>query len=154
MSAKGSVTTVGRPWLQVPLLGVRSISRRSASISAGRRRRPRRTEPWQAARESREWLTRVNALLDDKISLTHHLDILDAAGWLTLLVGTLEYDTGQSQQAEATRIGALQLAGESRNAPVAGWAHEMRAWFALTSARYDQVIEAARMGRRHRIARR
>lgn len=96
--------------------------------------------------ESRQWLTRVQALLDERVSLTQHLDILDSAGWLTLLVGCLEYDTGQTRQAEATRIGALQLANESHNAPVAGWAHEMRAWFALTSGRYGDVIEAAHAG--------
>lgn len=103
-------------------------------------------DPLDLIRESRDWLTRVTALLDERVSLNQHLDILDAAGWLTLLVGCLEYDTGQAKEAEATRIGALQLANEARNTPVAGWAHEMRAWFALTAGRYGDVIDSAQAG--------
>ncbi len=103
-------------------------------------------DPYDLIRESREWLTRVTALLDERISFAQHRDILDAAGWLTLLVGCLEYDTGQAPQAEATRIGALQLSNEAGNQPVAGWAHEMRAWFAITNGRFGDVIEAAQAG--------
>lgn len=103
-------------------------------------------EPYDLIRESREWLQRVTALLDERVSFTQHRDILDAAGWLSLLVGCLEYDTGQAHQAEATRISALQLGSEAGNAPVGGWAHEMRAWFAITNGRYGEVIEAAHAG--------
>lgn len=103
-------------------------------------------DPYDLIHESREWLRRVTALLDERVSFTQHRDILDAAGWLTLLVGCLEYDTGQARQAEATRIDALQLSNEAGNAPVGGWAHEMRAWFAITNGRYGEVIEAAQAG--------
>lgn len=103
-------------------------------------------DPYDLIRESREWLTRITALLDERVTFTQHRDILDAAGWLTLLVGCLEYDTGQAPQAEATRIGALQLSNEASNQPVAGWAHEMRAWFALTNGRFGDVVEAAQAG--------
>lgn len=96
--------------------------------------------------ESREWLTRITNLLDERLTLAQHKDILDAAGWLTLLIGCLEYDTGQHQEAEATRVGALQLATEANNVVLAGWVHEMRAWFALTKGRYRDVIEAAQAG--------
>lgn len=102
--------------------------------------------PYDLIRECREWLTRVTALLDERITFTQHRDILDAAGWLTLLVGCLEYDTGQAAQAEATRVGALQLSNEAGNQPVAGWAHEMRAWFAITNGRFGEVIEASQAG--------
>lgn len=103
-------------------------------------------DPHALITDSREWLTRVTHLLDQRVTFTQHRDILDAAGWLTLLVGCLEYDTGQAKQAEATRIGALQLSNEAGNQPVAGWAHEMRAWFAITNGRYGDVIEAAQAG--------
>lgn len=103
-------------------------------------------DPHELIHESRDWLTRVTHLLDERVSFAQHRDILDAAGWLTLLIGCLEYDTGQAQQAEATRIGALQLSNEAGNQPVGGWAHEMRAWFAITNGRYGEVIEAAQAG--------
>ena len=103
-------------------------------------------DPFDLIRESRDWLTRVTHLLDQRVTFTQHKDILDAAGWLTLLVGCLEYDTGQKSEAEATRIGAMQLGNESGNSPVAGWAHEMRAWFAITNGRYSEVVEAAQAG--------
>jgi transcriptional regulator with XRE-family HTH domain len=96
--------------------------------------------------ESREWLTRLTTLLDQRLTLSQHRDVLDAAAWLTLLVGCLEYDTGQTRAAEATRVAALQLGTESDNAGVLGWAHEMRAWFALTNGRYREVVAAAQEG--------
>lgn len=96
--------------------------------------------------ESREWLSRITYLLGERLTLGQHKNVLDAAGWLTLLIGCLEYDTGQYRSAEATRIGALQLANETANASISGWAHELRAWFALTNGRYREVIEAAQTG--------
>ena len=96
--------------------------------------------------ESREWLSRITHLLDERLTLGQHKSVLDAAGWLTLLIGCLEYDTGQHRAAEATRQGALQLATEAANASISGWAHELRAWFALTNGRYREVIQAAQAG--------
>lgn len=94
----------------------------------------------------RDWLTRLTRLLGERLSLTQHRDVLDAAAWLTLLIGCLEYDTGRARAAEATRVAALSLGTEAGNASVIGWAHEMRAWFALTNGRYRDVIAAAQAG--------
>ncbi len=96
--------------------------------------------------ESRQWLTQITRLLDERLTLSQHQDVLDAAGWLTLLVGCLEYDIGQGRQAEATRTGALRLGEDARNPSLIGWAHEMRSWFAITSGRYPEVIAAAQAG--------
>lgn len=96
--------------------------------------------------ESREWLSRITHLLDERLSLSQHKDVLDAAGWLTLLIGCLEYDTGQARAAEATRVGALELANEAGNPSLTGWAHELRSWFAITRGRYAEVIAAAQAG--------
>lgn len=104
------------------------------------------SEPHALIARSREWLTNVTQILDQRLSLPQHRDALDAAGWLTLLIGCLEYDTGQARAAEATRVAALQLGQEADNAAVIAWAHEMRAWFALTNGRYREVIAAAQAG--------
>lgn len=96
--------------------------------------------------ESREWLSDITHLLDERLPLSRHKNVLDAAGWLSLLIGCLEYDTGHYQAAEAARKQALQIADEATNASISGWAHELRAWFALTNGRYREVIEASHAG--------
>lgn len=96
--------------------------------------------------ESHEWLTWITNLLGERLTLIQHKDVLDAAGWITLLIGCLEYDLDQPRAAEATRVAALQLANEANNVALTGWGHEMRAWFALTKGRYREVIEAAQAG--------
>ncbi len=53
---------------------------------------------------------------------------------------------GDQQSAEATRLAALHLGTEADNRIVIGWAHEMRAWFALTRQGYREVIESAQAG--------
>ncbi|MDG9714444.1 hypothetical protein [Streptomyces sp. DH10] len=53
---------------------------------------------------------------------------------------------GARHAAESTRQAALSLATEADHAEIAGWAHEMRAWFALTAGDYRGVIAAARAG--------
>jgi transcriptional regulator with XRE-family HTH domain len=102
--------------------------------------------PTDLIADGRAWLARITRLLDERLTFTQHRDLLDAASWLTLLIGCLEYDTGDYRSAEATRSGALQLGTEAGNPAVVGWAHEMRAWFALTAGRYREVIEAAQVG--------
>lgn len=103
-------------------------------------------DPNELVAESREWLADLTPLLGRQLTLVQHKDLLDAAGWLALLIGCLEYDTGQQRAAEATRMGALQLGIEAGNPAVIGWAHEMRAWFALTGGRLREVIAAAQSG--------
>lgn len=103
-------------------------------------------DPYDLITESREWLSRITTLLNERLTLYQHKEILDAAGWLTLLIGCLEYDTGQERTAEATRVAALQLGDEAGNVSVSGWAHELRSWFAITNGRYREVIAAAHAG--------
>lgn len=105
-----------------------------------------RRDAQELVAESRRWLTWVRDLLGVRLTLTQHGDVLDAAGWLTLLIGCLEYDTGQHREAEASRLAALQLATEAGNPVLLGWSHEMRAWFALTKGRCREVVEAAQAG--------
>ncbi|MFI7347220.1 XRE family transcriptional regulator [Streptomyces sp. NPDC049936] len=96
--------------------------------------------------EGRQWLRRVVELHAKSLTLAQHREVLAMSGWLALLVGCVEYDTGARHAAESTRQAALSLATEADHAEVAGWAHEMRAWFALTTGDYRGVIAAARAG--------
>jgi tetratricopeptide (TPR) repeat protein len=96
--------------------------------------------------EGRQWMRRVVELSGKSLTLSQHREVLAISGWLALLVGCVEYDTGNRHGAEATRRGALSLATEASHGEVAGWAHEMRAWFALTTGDYRGVIAAAQAG--------
>jgi tetratricopeptide (TPR) repeat protein len=96
--------------------------------------------------EGRQWLRRVVSLTKQSLTLAQHREVLALSGWLALLVGCVEYDSGERHAAEATRRAALQIAQEADHAEVSGWAHEMKAWFALTTGDYRGVIAAARAG--------
>ncbi|MFI1095112.1 XRE family transcriptional regulator [Streptomyces sp. NPDC020917] len=100
----------------------------------------------QLLMEGRQWLRRVVELHSKSLTLAQHREVLALSGWLALLVGCVEYDTGNRHAAETTRRAALSLAGEAENAEVTGWAHEMRAWFALTTGDYRGVIAASQAG--------
>jgi transcriptional regulator with XRE-family HTH domain len=101
-------------------------------------------------RESQAWMTKLVQLLDGRLTLTQHREVLVLAGWLALLVGCVEYDSQDFGAAEATRRAAATLGGEAGHAEIMAWAQEMSCWFALTQGRYRQVIEAARAG--HQMA--
>ena len=96
--------------------------------------------------EGRAWLARVVGLQHQRVSLAQHREIVALAGKLSLLVGCVEYDSGRPRDAEATRQAALMLGQEAGELSVQGWAHEMRAWFALTRGDYRGVIAAADAG--------
>jgi hypothetical protein len=71
---------------------------------------------------------------------------LTSPAGFALLVGCVEYDTGDGVAAEASRKAALLLGVDAGNSSVVGWAHEMRAWFALTQGDYRAVIAASNAG--------
>ncbi|MDN3025653.1 XRE family transcriptional regulator [Streptomyces sp. S.PB5] len=98
--------------------------------------------------EGRAWLNRVVTMQHQRLTLGQHRDILALAGMLTLLVGCVEYDSGGPTRthAEATRQAALSIGREVGHAGIQGWAHEMRAWFALTTGDMRGVISAADAG--------
>lgn len=96
--------------------------------------------------EGRQWLRRVGNLQAQRLTLAQHREVLTLAGWLALLVGCVEYDSGDRRAAESTRRAAMSLADEAENAEIQGWAQEMRAWFSLTTGDYRGVIAAAQTG--------
>lgn len=102
--------------------------------------------PEQLAFEGQAWLRRIFSLLDRRLTLRQHQEILTLAGTVSLLIGCVEYDMGRRQEARATRRAALSLGEEAGNPDVVGWAHEMAAWFAITQGDYRGVINAASAG--------
>jgi hypothetical protein len=100
----------------------------------------------QLAMEGRQWLKRVASLQSQRLTLAQHREVLTLSGWLALLIGCVEYDMGERSAAESTRRAALSLANEAGNSEIAGWAHEMRAWFALTTGDYRGILAASQAG--------
>lgn len=96
--------------------------------------------------EGRQWLRRLVEMQEQRLTFRQRRETLELAGWLALLVGCLEHDMGDRQRAEATRRSALGLGKEVGSSGILGWAHEMQAWFALTSGNYRGVIAAAESG--------
>jgi len=96
--------------------------------------------------EGKNWLRRLNALLDRRLTLAQHRDVLVLAGWLALLIGCVEYDSGLRHDAETTRRSALSMGKDTDNAEISAWAHEVRAWMALTTGDYHGVVVAAQHG--------
>ncbi|MGB3440697.1 MAG: hypothetical protein WBA97_18275 [Actinophytocola sp.] len=95
---------------------------------------------------SKEWLGRATDLLNNRLTLPQHRDILHNAGMLALLVGCLEYDLGEAAPAEATRRMSLRLGEESGVPGIVGWSHEMLAWFHLTAGNLRAVVPVAEAG--------
>jgi hypothetical protein len=96
--------------------------------------------------EGRAWLRRVVSFQGQRLTLNQHREILTLAGWIALLIACVEYDSGDRQAAETTRQAALSLGTEADNAEIKAWAHEIRAWIALTTGNYHGVVSAARAG--------
>lgn len=96
--------------------------------------------------EGTEWLSRLAGLLDRRLTLAQHREVLGLAGRVALLVGCVEYDMGRQQPAESTRQAALSLGRESGDVDTVGWAHEMRAWYALTQGQYRAAVAATDTG--------
>lgn len=99
-------------------------------------------DPYQLHAEGTAWLRRITSLLDGRLTLAQHREILVMAGWVALLVGCVDYDLGRRSSAEATRRAAWSLGQESDNPEISGWAAEMAAWFALTQGNYRGAVEA------------
>jgi hypothetical protein len=102
--------------------------------------------PDQLLTEGRAWLRRITQMQGQRLTLHQHREILVLAGWVALLIGCVEYDLGDRQAAETTRQAALSLGREADHAEIQGWAHEIRAWIALTSGDYHGVVSAATTG--------
>ncbi len=101
------------------------------------------TDPHELHAEGTSWLRRITSLLDGRLTLAQHREVLVLAGWVALLVGCVDYDLGWRTSAEATRRAALSLGHEAEHAEILGWGAEMAAWFALTQGNYRGAIEAA-----------
>lgn len=102
--------------------------------------------PGELRTEAHRWFAYVEHLLGKRVGLYEHRELLVTAGWLALLTGCLEYDSGLAAAAEGTRRSALQLGSEAGHSEIIAWALEMAAWFAHTQREPDKTVMYAQAG--------
>jgi transcriptional regulator with XRE-family HTH domain len=88
----------------------------------------------------------VQRLLEGPTRLTDHRELLVIAGWLSLLIGCVNYDLGLARHVEAARNAAYQLGREAGHGEIVAWSYEMSAWFALTQGRYRSMPDYVEAG--------
>jgi tetratricopeptide (TPR) repeat protein len=88
----------------------------------------------------------VQRLLEGSTRLSEHRELLVIAGWLSLLIGCVNYDLGLARHAETARTAAFQLGREAGHGEIVAWSFEMSAWFALTQGRLRSVLDYADAG--------
>jgi Helix-turn-helix domain len=103
-------------------------------------------DPMQLRHEAQQWLAYIDKLLGKRAGLREHRELLVTGGWLALLTGCLEYDSGMAAAAEATRVSAYHLGREAGHAEIVAWSLEMAAWFAHTRHDLQGAIAWARAG--------
>ncbi|RKT53062.1 helix-turn-helix domain-containing protein [Saccharothrix australiensis] len=97
-------------------------------------------------RDAQQQLEYVGQLLNGPTTLREHRELMVNAGWLTLLIGCVDYDLGLPRHAESARTAAFQLGRESGHGEIVAWSFEMSAWFALTQDRLRSVAEYTEAG--------
>jgi hypothetical protein len=110
----------------------------------------------QVRAQAEGWLGHLAGLRDRSLTYRQHREVLDLAGWLTLLVSCLLQDAGRGGPAEQVRRGALLLGREVGDVEVIAWGAEIKAWMALTRGDLPAVVAAADEGlaatTRHSVA--
>jgi hypothetical protein len=96
----------------------------------------------RAARHSRH----VLGLLDGRVSLAQHRELLVTSAWLAALLGCLHYDLGNTGAAEAARVMAGRLGEEAGHGEIVAWSCELAAWFALVEGRHADTVRWAQAG--------
>jgi transcriptional regulator with XRE-family HTH domain/tetratricopeptide (TPR) repeat protein len=96
--------------------------------------------------DARHYLQYISQLLDGSCTLREHRELLVLAGWLMLLTGCVDYDTGRHRQAELNRAAAFRVGRETGHGEIVAWSFEMSAWFALTQGNLRSVAQFSEAG--------
>jgi hypothetical protein len=111
------------------------------------RRSYSRTPPDSLKQAIESRLSLIRRLLGGRLRLGQRRELLDAAGWLTLLLGTVHFDLDEIEPAHAWRRVALLLSREVADRELEAWCWETPAWFAFSEQRYRDAVELALTGR-------
>ncbi|WP_141578711.1 helix-turn-helix transcriptional regulator [Actinomadura sp. WMMA1423] len=95
------------------------------------------------------YLAHVLRLLDRRVSLTEHRELLVRAGWLSVLLACTLFDGADKLGAELARRTARRLGEQAGHGEVIAWSWEVAAWFALVERNFDEVVAYSEAGLRH-----
>jgi len=91
------------------------------------------------------WLY-IGALLDGRLTLSQHRDLVILAGWLAAILACLVSDIGDRHAAAAWSLDALERGKEAESAELTAWAYEIRALLAFYAGRHAETVHAAQAG--------
>src|SRR6266487_1023130 len=86
----------------------------------------------------------IMRLRQGRMTFTQHKELLALSGWVTALLGCVDWDMNQREAAETARAATLRFAKEIGHSELIAWSYEMQAWFALTEGRYSDVTSIAK----------
>jgi tetratricopeptide (TPR) repeat protein len=92
-------------------------------------------------------LWQIDQALRGRTTHPQHRQLLDASGWLHLLLSVLHYDLGDREAAEAGRDAALYVGRDVGDPVIQAWAFETSAYFAVFEDRPRDALEFLRAGR-------
>jgi len=96
--------------------------------------------------DAETWLQGIDTLMNQRLGLAQHRELLDLTGWLSLLVACLRYDSGDEPGAHTARRSALALAEETGDEKIAAWVYEIQSWVAITNRDWFGAVRAAQEG--------
>jgi len=91
----------------------------------------------------------VTDLLDKRVTLTQHRDLLVIAGSLSALLACTLYDAGDQGAAQTARKMTRQFGEHAGHDELIAWSFEIGAWYALVEGRFPQAVALCEAGLAH-----
>lgn len=78
------------------------------------------------------------------MTFAQHKELIALSGWVTALLGCIDWDMNEREAAETARAATFRFAKEIGHSELTAWSYEMQGWFALTEGRYSDVTSIAK----------
>jgi hypothetical protein len=98
------------------------------------------TDPQAIAGRAGRHLSYVTDLLDKRVTLAQHRELLVTAGWLTAVLACASYDAGDAASASTAATMSRQFGQTADHGELVAWSFEIAAWFALTEGRFTDAV--------------
>jgi hypothetical protein len=98
------------------------------------------------AQRGTSYLHYIFSLLNGRLSLNQHRELLVTGGWLAALLSALQYDLGNTAAADAAKATAFSMGREAGHGEIVAWSYELAAWFALVEGRFADAVRWAKTG--------
>jgi transcriptional regulator with XRE-family HTH domain len=107
------------------------------------------TEPRVLSARARQYLGYLADLLDKRVTLAQHRELLVLAGWLSALLACTLYDAGEPCAAETARKMTHQFGDHAGHPELVAWSFEIAAWYALVEGRFAESVQFCEGGLEH-----